>query len=248
MPHTQHRIPTPEGDLPVHAFRPQQDTGPWPAAILYMDAPAIRPALFEMAQRLADHGYYVVLPDLFWRAGPYEPMAARDRFRVEAARTAFFSQYMASTNQDKAMRDTQVLLDFLDRQPEVKGNSIGVFGYCMGGGMALRAAGHFPDRVVAAASFHGGNLATDAPDSPHLQAPNIHAKVLVAGADEDRSFDASQQQRLIQAFERAGVDADVKIYPGAKHGYAPPDTPVYDREASERHWRELTQLFATTLT
>ena len=196
-----------------------------------------------MSQRLADHGYYVLLPDMFWRIGPYEPINMAEAFRSEESRRTVFGKMMGSTDPQKSVSDTQGFLDFLDKQPQVKGKKIGVTGYCMGGAIALRAAAAFPDRVVAAGAFHGGNLATDAPDSPHLLAPKIKAKVLVAGGDEDRGFDDAQKDRLDAAMKAAGVDAEVTIYRGAKHGYAPPDMPVYDRDASERHWRELFALF-----
>jgi carboxymethylenebutenolidase len=145
------------------------------------------------------------------------------------------------------MSDTGAFLDFLSAQPEVKGTRVGVTGYCMGGGMVLRAAGTYPDRVAAVGAFHGGNLATDAEDSPHLLAPRMKAKIMVAGADEDRGFDDAQCERLDKALKDAGLDAVVTIYRGAKHGYAPPDMPVYNPEAAERHWSELSALFAEVL-
>lgn len=246
MSQTQVAIPTPDGEARAFVFKPNAGPGPRPAVIFYMDAPAIRPALFEMAERLAGYGYYVLLPDMFWRIGPYEPIDLK-AIRDDAQRREVFGPLMASTDPEKSMRDTAAFLDFLSAQPQVKGHKVGVTGYCMGGGMALRAAATFPERIVASASFHGGNLATDAETSPHLLAPQIKAKVLVAGADEDRSFDEAQAERLGKALKEAGVEAEVVIYRGAKHGYAPPDMAAYDREASERHWREMTALFAETL-
>ena len=118
----------------------------------------------------------------------------------------------------------------------------------MGAGFALRAAGNFPTRVAAAAGFHGGNLATDAPDSPHLLAPKIKAKVYVGGADEDAGFPPAQADRLAEALTAAGVDNNVEIYEGARHGYAPPDMPVYEESASERHWKELLKLLENAQT
>ena len=141
----------------------------------------------------------------------------------------------------------QLKNEALAAQPDVKPGKVGTTGYCMGGGMVLRAAGTFPDRIGAAAAFHGGNLATDQADSPHLLAPKIKAKVYVAGADEDAGFPPEQADRLRDALNAAGVDNEVTIYKGAKHGYAPTDMPVYDREASERHWREMVKLFDETL-
>jgi carboxymethylenebutenolidase len=235
-------IPTPDGDARAYTFHPE-GKGPWPAVIFFMDAPAIRPALFQMCERLASHGYYVLLPDMFWRAGPYEPINMAEAFKDEETRRALFGKLMGSTDPVRSTRDTGAFLDWLAKQPEVKGDKVGVTGYCMGGGLSLRAAGEYPDRVVASAGFHGGRLATDAPDSPHLLAPKIKAKVYVGGADEDAGFPPEQADRLRDALTAAGVENTVEIYAGARHGYAPPDMPVYNEAASERHWREMLKLF-----
>ena len=244
---TEVSVPTPEGAARAFAFTPDQGAGPWPAAIMFMDAPAIRPALFEMGERLAQAGYYVLLPDLFWRAGPYDPpdiVAAR---AGDPEAVAVFTKLRGSTNAEKQMADTKACLDWLAGQPQARAGKVGVTGYCMGGGIALRAAGTFPDRIAAAASFHGGNQATDEPDSPHLLAPKMQAKILVAGDDDDRSFDPAQCERLAAALKAAGLDAEVSIWKGARHGWAPTDMPVHNPEAAERHWRELIGLFNRAL-
>ena len=244
MSQTEVRIPTTEGDARAYAFTPDAGgTGPWPAVLFFMDAPAIRPALFQMSQRLADHGYYVLLPDLFWRAGPYEPINMREAFKDEETRRALFGKLMGSTNAEKQMADVGACLAWLDNQPQAKADKVGTTGYCMGCGVSLRAAGTYPDWVAAAAGFHGGRLATDAPDSPHLLAPSIKAKVYIAGADEDAGFPPEQAERLGAALTAAGVDNEVTIYAGARHGYAPPDMPVYNEAAAERHWTEMLKLF-----
>ncbi|MFI4973610.1 MAG: dienelactone hydrolase family protein [Caulobacterales bacterium] len=235
-------IATPDGAARAYSFHPD-GRGPWPAVIFFMDAPAIRPALFEMCERLAGHGYFVLLPDMFWRAGPYEPINLRQAMASEEVRRATFAKFMSSTDPERSTRDTGAFLEWLSRQPDVRPGKVGVTGYCMGCGLSLRAAGNYPDRVAAAAGFHGGRLATDAPDSPHLLAPKIKAKVYIAGADEDAGFPPEQADRLREALTSAGVDNEVTIYKGARHGYAPPDMPVYDRDAAERHWTELLQLF-----
>jgi carboxymethylenebutenolidase len=160
----------------------------------------------------------------------------------EEKRREVFGKMMGSTDPERSTRDTGAFLDWLAGQPQVKGDAVGATGYCMGAALALRAAGAYPDRIVAVGGFHGGRLATDAPDSPHLLAPKIKAKVLIAGADEDAGFPPEQADRLREALTAAGVENEVTIYPGAKHGYAPPDMPVYDEAAAERHWRELTAL------
>jgi len=240
-------IPTKAGDATAYAFTPDTGAGPWPAVLIYMDAPGIRPSLFEMGDRLAQNGYFVLLPDLYWRAGPHEPfnfMAARAGDPVQAAMMANFRAHMTP---ESVLEDTGDFLDWIAAQPKVKAGKVGVTGYCMGGGMAIRAAGVYPDRVAAAASFHGGGMATDDPNSPHLQAASIKAKVLVAGADQDASFPEEQRDRLSAAMNEAKVDAQVSIWPGVKHGWVPSDMPAHDKAGAERHWKELTGLLATAL-
>ena len=239
-------LPTPDGDARAFTFQPA-GAGPWPAAIIFMDAPAIRPALFEFGERLARDGYFTLLPDLFWRAGPYAPINVAEVFADETKRREVFGKLMGSTNPEKQLSDAKASLDYLAKLPEVKPGPVAITGYCMGAGVVMRTAGTFPDRVAAAAGFHGGRLATDAPDSPHLLAPKITAKVLVAGADEDAGFPPEQADKLREALTAAGVDNEVTIYKGAKHGYTMPDLPVYNRDAAERHWTEMLALFDETL-
>jgi carboxymethylenebutenolidase len=240
-------MPTPDGDARAYTFTPDDCAGPWPAAIVFMDAPAIRPALLEFGERLAKHGYFALIPDLFWRAGPYAPINVKEVFADEAKRREVFGKLTASTNPEKQMVDAKAALDYLATRPEVKGSKVGITGYCMGCGVVMRTAGTFPDRIAAAAGFHGGRLATDAPDSPHLLAPRITAKVLVAGADEDAGFPPEQADKLRAALTAAGVSNEVTIYPGARHGYTMPDLPVYNEAAAERHWTEMLALFDETL-
>lgn len=237
------KIPAPDGQIRSYAFTPASGEGPWPTILFFMDGLAIRQTLFDMAQRMADHGYYVLLPDLFWRAGDYEPIDVNALFSDNDYRTKVLGEMFGSTDPGKLKSDTGACLDWLSKQAQARSDRIGTTGYCFGGGVSLRAAGNFPDRVAAAAAFHPGNLATDAPDSPHLLAPKIRARVYVGGADKDASFDDAQRERLAKALADAGVDAQVLLYEGALHGWVPPDTPVHNPEAAERHWRELFVLF-----
>ncbi|HXQ14585.1 MAG TPA: dienelactone hydrolase family protein [Caulobacteraceae bacterium] len=239
-------LPTPDGDARAFTFTPSGE-GPWPAAIIFMDAPAIRPALFEFGERLAANGYFTLLPDLFWRAGPYAPINVKEVFADEAKRREVFGKLTGSTSPEKQLVDAKACLDYLAKQPQVKGDKVAITGYCMGCGVVMRVAGTYPDRIAAAAGFHGGRLATDAPESPHLLAPKITAKVLVAGAEEDAGFPPEQADRLRAALTSAGVDNEVTIYPGARHGYTMPDLPVYNEAAAERHWTEMLALFDGTL-
>jgi carboxymethylenebutenolidase len=239
-------LSTPDGEARAFTFTPKGD-GPWPGAIIFMDAPAIRPVLFEFGERLAANGYFTLLPDLFWRAGPYAPINVAEVFADEAKRREVFGRLTGSTSPEKQLVDAKACLDYLAGQPQVKGDKVAITGYCMGCGVVMRVAGTYPDRIAAAAGFHGGRLATDAPDSPHLLAPRITAKVLVAGADEDAGFPPDQADRLRAALTSADVDNQVTIYEGARHGYTMPDLPVYHQAAAERHWTEMLSLFDKTL-
>jgi carboxymethylenebutenolidase len=237
-------IPTRDGSCPSHVFRPT-GKGPWPAVLVYMDGVGIRPAMLEIGERLASYGYFVLLPDLYYRSGPYEPMDF-SLFADPEKRKVFTEKFFERATPTNIMADTRAFLDFLARQPDVKPGGIGVTGYCMGGLMSLTAAGTFPGQIAAAASFHGGRLATDAPDSPHRLAPSMKARIYVAGATEDPSFPDDMKKRLEEALTAAGVDHGIETYP-AKHGWVFRDSPVYDAAACERHWRSMIALFDAAL-
>ena len=249
MAHEKITLSTRDGECPALVFTPEGETagnGPWPAAIFYMDAFAIRPALVGMAQRLADLGYVVLLPDLFYRLGDYPELVPAEVFASGDFRGAM-GRYMASTDNKLAAEDTEAFLAYFDTRSDVAGTKVGATGYCMGGGMVLAAAGTWPERIAAAASFHGGNLVTDQPTSPHLFVPAIKGRVYVAGADHDNSYPPEMAERLEQVLTEAGVDHRCEIYPDALHGWTMPDFPIYNRDAAERHWTELAALFAAEL-
>lgn len=233
-------IKTRDGVCPSYVYRPA-GSGPWPAVLVFMDGIGIRPAVLELGERLATHGYFVLLPDLFYRSGFYEPMNPHTVFSDPEQRKVLMEKFFARATADNIMSDTRFFLDHLASEPDAKKGGIGATGYCMGGAMAIRAAGHYPDRIVACASFHGGRLATDAPDSPHLLAPKIKARLFVAGAIEDPSFPDDMKARLEDALTKAGVDHTIETYP-AKHGWVFRDTPVYDAACSERHYKALVGL------
>lgn len=245
MAHERISIATRDGDCPAHIFTPQGD-GPWPAVIFYMDGLGIRPTLFEMGQRLADGGYVVLLPDLFYRAGSYEPLEPKTVFATGNVREAI-AHLFNSTDNRRAAEDTQAFLTYLETRPDVAGRKVGTTGYCMGGGVSLTVAGTYPDRIAAAASFHGGNLATDSELSPHRLASAIKGRIYVAGADQDNSYPPEMAERLERALTEAGVDHLCEIYPRALHGWTMADFPVYDQAAAERHWRALFGLFDDVL-
>lgn len=238
-------IKTRDGICPSYVYQPA-GKGPWPAVLVFMDGLAIRPAMLELGERVAALGYYVLLPDLFYRSGPYEPMDPHTVFSDPEKRKVLMEKFFAPATPANVMSDTRSFLDYLASRPQVKPGGIGTTGYCMGGLMSLTAAGTYPDRILAAASYHGGRLATDAPDSPHLLAPKMRARIYVAGAIEDQSFPDDMKERLEQALTKAGVEHRIETYQ-AKHGWVFRDTPVYDAAAAERHWQSLGELFAGTL-
>ena len=244
MAHATLETRTADGICPTHVFEPD-GAGSWPGVLMFMDGIGVRPALFEMAERLSAAGYYVLLPDLYYRSG----FVARDGaklFSDPARRADWMQRVLPTVSAANIMRDMPALLAQFDARPGVQGARIGTTGYCLGGRLSLTAAGHFPDRIAAAASYHGGGLATDAPDSPHRLAPSMQARVYVAGAIEDPSFDDVQKQRLDDALTEANVDHRIETY-NARHGWVPSDTPVHDAAATERHWQTLVELFRQTL-
>lgn len=245
MPDRRVDVTTPDGVMDTYLFQPDGD-GEWPVVIFYMDAMAVRPDLKSMAQRLASEGYLVALPNLFYRSGPQPPVDPAAFVTPGPERDRVFG-LIQSIDQAKVMRDTAALLAVLDLEPAAKAHRIGTVGYCMGGGYALGAAGTYPERVAAAASFHGARLAVEAPDSPHLLAPKMAAVVYVGVAGIDPMFSAEEQDRLRTALDTALLDYIMEVYPEVRHGFSVTGHPVYNEAASERHWTELLALFSRTL-
>ena len=239
MTATKIDIKTADGIVDTHFFTPDA-AGPVPAVIFYMDGLGLRQALFDMAERLSSNGYAVLLPNMYYRHGPASPIdmaTERDRMMM----------MVQSVTNAGTMADTEHFLAFLDSQPGVAGPRIGTVGYCMGGALSLTAAGIRPDRVAAAASFHGARLATDAPDSPHLLAPEMLGEIYVGVSEIDPYLADGETVRLETALKQAKVNATVEIYPGVHHGFAVPGLPIYDKEASVHHWDCLLALFARNL-
>ena len=237
-------VRTQDGVCPVYTLTPM-GKGPCPGVLLFMDAIGIRPALLDVAERLANHGYVVAVPNLYYRSG-YDPPTGAQFFSDQAIRAHWMQHILPTVSGPNVMRDMPALLAHLDARADVRTGSIGVTGYCLGGRLALTAAGHFPDRIAAAASYHAGGLATDAPESPHRLAPNMKARVYVGGAMQDSSFDDAQKARLEAALTEANVDHRIETY-NARHGWVLSDTPVHDPAAAERHWETLLDLFDNTL-
>ncbi|MFD5823924.1 dienelactone hydrolase family protein [Lentzea sp. NPDC060358] len=241
-------VTTSDGVADAYLAHPDGD-GPFPAVLFYMDAFGLRPHLRKMADRLASEGYLVLVPNVFYRAGR-APVVELPEFIDPAARPGLFEQIMPMLREltpPRLMSDAQTYLRWLADSPLTVDGPVGITGYCMGAGLALRTAGTYPDRVAAAAGFHGAHLASEADDSPHLLAGSVTAELYFAHADEDSAMPPEQVERLEKALSEAGVRHRCEVYAGAHHGYTQADTAAYHAEAAERHWTELLALFGRTL-
>jgi carboxymethylenebutenolidase len=238
-------IETADGICPAALSLPDGE-GPWPGVIMFPDAGGMRDTMREMGERLSDLGYVVLVPDFYYRYGPYEPVDMRTAFSTKETAEKIMGM-MAGYTADQTVRDAGAFVDYLDSLPEKKSGGVGTTGYCMGGRLSLITAGNLGERIAAAASFHGGNLAkADDPDSPFHKASGIKADVYVGGAIEDQSFSDEQKELLEKSLSEAGVTHTFETYQ-AHHGFAVPDNPSYDKDAAERHWKATEQFFGSVL-
>lgn len=243
MPKITDSISTADGTCPVRLFLPD-GSGPWPGVVMYPDAGGVRDTFDQMAAELAGFGYAVLLPDVYYRSGEWAPFDMATVFADQQERNRLFAM-IGSVTPDRMATDAAAFFDYLAARPEVSGDRFGVCGYCMGGRTSLIVAGRLPDRVAAAASFHGG-LVTDSDDSPHLLADRMSATVYVGGAQDDASFTTDHAEQLDKALTAAGVRHTIEWY-SAAHGFAVPDNAPYDPAAAERHWDAMRDVFAAAL-
>src|ERR1700682_5192925 len=234
-------IPTKDGHTTTFISHPERD-GPHPVILFYMDAPGIREELRDMARRLASVGYYVMLPNLYYRSNVMElgPLPPPNPDAPERKR---MMELMGSLTVDKIMHDTDALLAHAETQPAASRGPIGCGGYCMNGQYAGPAAARYPGRVAAGASIYGVLLMTDKPDSPHLAARQTKAELYFGCAEVDRWMPLEMIEPLRTSLKAADVDAEVELYPGVEHGFAFPARPAYNKAAAERHWARLFSLF-----
>lgn len=219
--------------------------GPFPAVLFLMDAPGKREELHDMARRLSGSGYYVVLPNLYYRR-------SRDYYlkeRTPEAMAPMFEHMNATTNA-MAVRDVGAMLKFIDTQPDalVEKSRVGAVGYCMSGPFVMHAAAAYPDRIKSIASIHGAQMVTDKPDSPHLTAPHIQCQAYFACAEIDKWAPPAEIAVLEKALKEAGTPYQLEWYPGAQHGFVfPQRTGIYDEASAEQHWIRILDLFDRTL-
>ena len=238
-------IKTPDGTCDAYIVHPVK--GRHPAVLIWPDIFGLRPTFRQMGKRLAESGYTVLVINPFYRTKKAPTAPDHPDFGDPATRQALFA--LAGTlSPATALTDATAFVAYLDTQPSVdKKKKMGTTGYCMGGPFVFRTAAAFPDRVGAAATFHGGGLVTDKPESPHLLIPKMKAHFLVAIAENDDASQPDAKNILKDAFAKAKLPAEVEVYAGAKHGWCPPDSQVYNAEQAEKAWGRMMVLFKSAL-
>ncbi|WP_263417275.1 dienelactone hydrolase family protein [Terriglobus albidus] len=239
-------VPMASGVADSALFYPE-GKGPWPAVLVWTDILGLRPVFRDMGRRLAAEGYVVLVPNPFYRNakapvvdGSFDFSKPEDRAKV--------MPLAAALTADANISDAKAYMSFLDAQPQTdKKKKMGVQGYCMGGPLTYRTAATVPDRVGAAATFHGGGLVTDKPDSPHLMIPKMKAEVYSAVADNDDQRDPAAKDKLKEAFAAAKLPAKVEVYPGCAHGWTVKGSQVYNEPGAEKAWAELLALYKRRL-
>jgi len=240
------RIETPDGEADCYFVHPA--TGAHAAVMVWPDIKGIRPAFRAMGKRLAESGYSVLVINPYYRTHKGQVVPDGAQFRDPAIRKKLMP-HARSLSPETCVTDGRAFVDWLDRQPSVDtGKKVGVTGYCMTGSYTMRLAAAMPERIGAGASFHGGGLATDKEDSPHLLAPKMKAGFLIAIAENDDQRIPQEKDLLRAAFDAAGVSAEIEVYEGTLHGWCPPDSAAYNEVQAERAWSRMLALFEARLT
>ena len=243
MREAEFKIETADGVMDTFVCHPDEG-GPFPAVIMYMDAPGIREELRDMARRIGTTGYYVLLPNLYYRIGR-EGSYGFDLSRIrsdDSERENMFA-VMRTLSNAGVVADTEPLLDRISVEAKAAPGPVGCVGYCMSGQFVLSVAAAFGEAIAAVASYYGVGLTTDADDSPHLSVRDITAEVYLAFASDDPYVPQSVLDALREVMGAAGVNHRIEIYPDTEHGFAFPQRPVYRKHAAERHWERLLALF-----
>lgn len=233
-------VTTPDGTADAYFVHPASGTAP--GVLVWPDIFGLRPAFRQMGKRLAESGYSVLVVNQFYRMKKSPTAEAGTATPIDQLRP--LAQTLSETTQTT---DAKAFIAWLDKQPSVaKNRKMGTQGYCMGGPMAFRTAVAMPDRVGAVASFHGGGLVTDKPNSPHLQAAKTHAQFLIAIASNDDARSPEDKNVLKETFTKANLPAEIEVYGGA-HGWCPPDSRVYNEQLAEKAWSRLLELYGKAL-
>lgn len=239
-------IMTEDGTMPTFYVHPKGGEN-FPAVIFYMDASGIREELRNMCRRIAEQGYFVLLPDLYYRLGlirfdPEKRDENRDEGTMKVVSAARFS-----INNACIMRDTRSMLRYLDGEPLVSSGPKGCIGYCMSGQYILSATGTFPGQFSAGASLYGLQLVTDQPDSPHLLTSKVKAELYFGFAETDHQVPENVIPDLKAGFDKYGIAYTIDVHPGTHHGFCFPERSIYHKEAAEEVWRKVFYLFKKRL-
>ena len=238
-------VSTPDGTADCYFVHPT--SGAHPGVLIWPDALGLRPAFEQMGRRLAESGYAVLVVNPYYRSAKSPVVEEGASFRDESTRNVIMP-LMRSLSAETNVTDANAFVAFLDAQDAVDSDrKIGTMGYCMGGSITMRTAAALPDRIGAGASFHGGRLVTDAPNSPHRLVGKMQAHYLFAIAENDDKKQPEAKTVLREAFAAAGLPAEIEVYAGTLHGWCPPDSAVYHEAQAERTWSRLLTLFETAL-
>jgi carboxymethylenebutenolidase len=238
-------VKTPDGVADCYFVYPA--SGTYPGVVIWPDILGLRPAFRQMGKRLSESGYAVLVVNPFYRQKHAPVVAPGASFADEAVRNAV-TPLAAALNATTHTTDAKAFISFLDSQAVVnKNRKVGTMGYCMGGPITMRTAAAVPNRVGAAASFHGGGLVTNQADSPHYLVPQMKAQFLIAVAENDDQREPTVKVTLKDAFAKSGLPAEIEVYTGAQHGWCPPDSTVYNEKQAEHAWSRLLVLFEKAL-
>lgn len=240
-------ISTRDGTMNTYIYRPDGD-GPFPVVIFYMDSVGVREELADMCRRIATVGYYVIMPNMYYRLARYVDLDAnRLRDPAYADRIELLWKLNRSLTNTLVEEDTAEILKFLETEKEASKGKVGMVGYCMSGRYVLRNAGAFADRVGASASVYGARLVTDLPDSAHLVAHKIKGEMYVACAEHDHYITSEDLQKVQKIFDDNKVNGHIEMHPESEHGFAFPTRRIYHKESAERHWERLFALLRRNL-
>jgi carboxymethylenebutenolidase len=240
-------IKTRDGDMNTYIYHPERP-GPFPVVVMYMDSIGVREELADMCRRIASVGYYVIMPNLYYRrfrSVDIDPVRIMDPAYDEKFRLLW--SLIDGLSNTMVTQDTEALLGFLATDPVARPGKLAIIGYCMSGPFVFRLAGEYPDRVAAAASMYGVHLITDKPDSPHLLVDRIEGEMYFACAEHDKYIGKEELASVRELLVKAGVRGGVEIYPETTHGFAFPARRVYNKAGTERHWERLFDMFQRNL-
>lgn len=242
---TDVEIKTPDGTADAYFTHPAK--GKFPGILIWPDIFGLRPAFRQMADRLAESGYSVLVINPFYRTKKAPTAPEHADFDDPETRKAL-TALSGSLNPQTAVTDARAFITYLDAEPSVdRKRKIGTTGYCMGGPFAFRTAAALPHRIGAVATFHGGGLVSDSPDSPHLLIPHVKAHFLIAIAENDDKRQPNAKDVLRDSFAKAQLPAEIEVYAGTLHGWCPPDSRVYDHDQAEKAWSRMLVLFSSSL-